>query len=134
MAKLTKEEKEIQRKAQAEKEAVELKEFQEKVLPLKILELMARTNNFGGVYANVKKEDGELSVEFTFPSTQDDYRVERVLTLKSEPYEVDQVDYEFQALEERMEKARKKLKTAQEVYDSLSQEQRDAIGLKARPY
>lgn len=124
-----------ERQAVAEKEAAELKKFQETVLPFKIIELMARANAIGSVsaYPTMAKESREVMVKFSFPTSIENYRSEKVLTFQSQPYDVEEVEQEFNMLEERENQRREKLKMAQEVYDSLTPQQREAIGMKDRP-
>lgn len=122
--------------AEREKQAKELAEFQEKVLPVRILELLAKAEQRGDVRASVHNPPGGgLRVQFCF-SPEDEhssYAFEPILRLTSEPYEVDAVVQQFIQLEARDAERLRKRQVAQEAYDLLSPEQREALGVR-KPY
>lgn len=107
-------------------------------LPPRFLQLIARAEARHDVSAKVfDPKDGVLRVEFTFPSQPcieyDHDGSSHTLYLTSESYEVDAVDKEFQMLEEAEREAARKRKIAQDVYDRLSPEEREATGIR-RPH
>lgn len=107
--------------------------------PLRLLQLMARAEKyaeanyavFEGRTAPEATEEKPLRVQFTF--VNDEYTDEETLSVFSEDWELDQIEQRFNAFDEARAAELKRIETARNVYDNLSQEQRDAIGLLRRP-
>jgi hypothetical protein len=135
-------EKAAERKA---REALEREEEQKRkeafqaTLPLKLLQLLAKAQARHDVNTSVHDDPvGGLRVNFAFPPpppTEETYcgegPVEHTLYhLSSEPYEVDAVEWEFKRLEDEARAAAEKRRIAQDVYDRLTPEEREATGLR----
>lgn len=134
--------------ARREREALEREEEQKRkeayqaTVPLKLLQLLAKAQACHDVETSVYDDPvGGVRVKFSFPPLAGDFdtfggdeRVDfTVYHLSSEPYEVNAIEAQFNRLEEEALAAAHKLKVARETYDNLSQEARDALGLRRRP-
>lgn len=97
-------------------------------LPLKLLHLAARIQPFGS--ANVKSNGDSVSVEFKF---YQDESLDITLGLETDPWGVQMVENSIVEFEALAEEAKRLTALARNTWDSLTQDQRTALGLQRRP-
>lgn len=131
-----------EREAREREEEQKRKEAFQATVPLKLLQLIAKAQACHDVQTLVYDDpEGGVRVNFSFPplaSTVDDFGGDErininVYHLSSEPYELDAVEGHFNRLKEEALAAARKRKLAQETYDNLTPEAREALGLHRRP-
>lgn len=96
-------------------------------LPALLLHLMARCEMFAD--CRVKARDSDWRVEFRFLNGLDNVSIGP----ETEEWEYEQLVNTVEGREAEARVEAERLKMAREVFDSLSPEQRLAIGLKQRP-
>lgn len=110
--------------------------------PLRILKLLARAANYPEATFRVidgstdpnDLETPQLRVEYTIQRTGNEYAHDgHVYLMESEEYEFKSIESMFDSIDLEKAEAARKRKIAQEAYDVLSEEQRDALGLRYRP-
>lgn len=98
-------------------------------LPLTLLQLMTRAHMARGCTFTTLTLDGELVVRFRLYGDVDDDICE--LSLHSEEWEVLALTKALDQLEDEAAKAAAKQKLAAETWDTLTPEQREALGLSS---
>lgn len=131
-----------EREAREREESQKQKEAFQATVPLQLLKLLAKAQARNDVDTSVYDDPvGGVRVKFSFKPMEkdsdafgDDERVEfTVYHMANDPYDIQAVEGHFNRLEEYALEAARKLKRAQDAYDRMSPEDREALGLLRRP-
>ena len=128
---------ERQLREQAEREAFERAEaeWRKLTLPFLLLKLAARAQALGAevrlkpVEPTVKEPGGAVTLDFRFEDAADNFTASTTM----ERWEFDMADNTVSGYEHEKRRREARLQLARETYDTLTTEQREALGLTRRP-